>query len=167
MLIKCKKSSSSLSRKYYTVATKKTAKRHAYRNLPPVVLSTICITAVSSNKRLDVTRRERSQPTTTTPSTGTCARVPSTNPSMPRFNWIAAFISRTHSAAVYCHNYLSISLKSPLKMHITADYAYCCRFSQVLACSRKGILPGKNWVVGCWCGYVSGLRCRFAYCLLQ
>ena len=22
--------------------------------------------------------------------------------------------------------------------------------------SRKGILPVKNWVVGCWCGYLSG-----------
>jgi len=21
----------------------------------------------------------------------------------------------------------------------------------------------KNWVVGCWCGYLSGARCRFAY----
>jgi len=29
--------------------------------------------------------------------------------------------------------------------------------------SRKGIRPAKNWVVGCWHGYVSGSRCRFAY----
>ena len=28
---------------------------------------------------------------------------------------------------------------------------------------RKGIRPVKNWVVGCWCGYVSGARCRLAY----
>jgi len=28
---------------------------------------------------------------------------------------------------------------------------------------RKGIRPVKNWVVGCWCGYLSGARCRFAY----
>jgi len=28
---------------------------------------------------------------------------------------------------------------------------------------RKGIRPVKNWVVGCWHGYVSGSRCRFAY----
>ena len=27
---------------------------------------------------------------------------------------------------------------------------------------RKGIWPVKNWVVGCWHGYVSGSRCRFA-----
>ena len=27
---------------------------------------------------------------------------------------------------------------------------------------RKGIRPVKNWVVGCWHGYLSGVRCRFA-----
>ena len=29
--------------------------------------------------------------------------------------------------------------------------------------SRKGIRPVKYWVVGCWCGYLSGVRCRLAY----
>ena len=28
---------------------------------------------------------------------------------------------------------------------------------------RKGIRPAKNWVVGCWRGYLSGTRCRLAY----
>ena len=28
---------------------------------------------------------------------------------------------------------------------------------------RKGVRPVKNWVVGCWCGYLSGARCRLAY----
>ena len=28
---------------------------------------------------------------------------------------------------------------------------------------RKGSWPVKNWVVGCWRGYLSGSRCRFAY----
>ena len=28
---------------------------------------------------------------------------------------------------------------------------------------RKGIRPLKNWVVGCWRGYLSGARCRLAY----
>jgi len=28
---------------------------------------------------------------------------------------------------------------------------------------RKGIQPVKNWVVGCWHGYLSGARCRLAY----
>jgi len=37
-----------------------------------------------------------------------------------------------------------------------------CSFS-VFHCwlaGRKGILPVKNWVVGCWHGYLSGARCR-------
>ena len=29
---------------------------------------------------------------------------------------------------------------------------------------RKGIRPVKNWVVGCWRGYLSGARCRLALC---
>ena len=28
---------------------------------------------------------------------------------------------------------------------------------------RKGIRPVKNWVLGCWRGYLSGAMCRFAY----
>jgi len=28
---------------------------------------------------------------------------------------------------------------------------------------RKGIWPVKNRVLGCWCGYLSGARCRLAY----
>ena len=29
--------------------------------------------------------------------------------------------------------------------------------------SRKGTRPVKNWVVGCWHSYLSGVICRFAY----
>jgi len=29
--------------------------------------------------------------------------------------------------------------------------------------SSKGIRPIKNWVVGCWHGYLSWARCRFVY----
>ena len=32
---------------------------------------------------------------------------------------------------------------------------------------RKGIRPVKNWVVRCWCGYLSGARCRLAYAQLM
>jgi len=35
---------------------------------------------------------------------------------------------------------------------------WCCWLG-----SRKSIRPVKSWVVGCWCGYVSVPRCRFAY----
>ena len=34
---------------------------------------------------------------------------------------------------------------------------WCCWLG-----SRKGIRPVKNWVVGCWCGCLSGARCRLA-----
>jgi len=35
---------------------------------------------------------------------------------------------------------------------------WCCWLG-----ARKGIRPVKNWVVGCWHGYLSGARCRLAY----
>jgi len=35
---------------------------------------------------------------------------------------------------------------------------WCCWLG-----GRKGIRPAKNWVVGCWCGYLSRARCRFVY----
>jgi len=34
---------------------------------------------------------------------------------------------------------------------------WCCWLS-----GRKGIWPVKNWVVGCWHGYLCGARCRLA-----
>ena len=44
---------------------------------------------------------------------------------------------------------------------------YSCTMPSVLwRCwlgGRKGIWPVKNWVVGCWRGYLSGARCRLAY----
>jgi len=33
----------------------------------------------------------------------------------------------------------------------------------LLVGQQEGHPACKNWVVGCWCGYVSGSRCRFAY----
>jgi len=35
---------------------------------------------------------------------------------------------------------------------------WCCWLG-----GRKGIQPVKNWVVGCWHGYLSGARCKLAY----
>ena len=35
---------------------------------------------------------------------------------------------------------------------------WCCWLG-----SGKGIWPVKNWAVGCWNGYLSGVRCRLAY----
>jgi len=41
---------------------------------------------------------------------------------------------------------------------IRPSVLWCCWLG-----SRKGIRPVKNWVVGCWRGYLSGMRCRLAY----
>jgi len=61
-------------------------------------------------------------------------------------------------------------------IHIIAILAHCLKmsiminvtfsFSVLWRCwlgGRKGIRPVKNWVVGCWHGYLSGARCRLAY----
>jgi len=32
---------------------------------------------------------------------------------------------------------------------------------------QEGHPACKNWVVGCWHGYLSGARCRFAYVQLM
>ena len=44
------------------------------------------------------------------------------------------------------------------KTSVMPSVLWCCWLG-----SRKGIQPVKNWVVGCWHGYVSGSRYRFAY----
>jgi len=41
-----------------------------------------------------------------------------------------------------------------------------CKQSVLWRCwlgGRNGIRPVKNWVLGCWCGYLYGARCRLAY----
>ena len=45
-----------------------------------------------------------------------------------------------------------------LKHIILAECIWSCWLG-----GRKGIRPVKNWVVGCWHGYLSGARCRLAY----
>ena len=39
----------------------------------------------------------------------------------------------------------------------------CVCFWRCWLGDRKGIRPVKNWLVGCWHGYLSGARCRLAY----
>jgi len=44
------------------------------------------------------------------------------------------------------------------------DFKFCTLPSMLWRCwlgGRKGIWPVKNWVVGCWHGYLSGVRCTF------
>jgi len=65
-----------------------------------------------------------------------------------------------------------------LVMWLGLKFRYVCvgDFSSVYSCEhvpsvlshcwlggRKGIRTVKNWVVGCWRGYLSGARCRLVY----
>ena len=45
-----------------------------------------------------------------------------------------------------------------LSVLILPSVLWCCWLG-----GRKGIRPVKIWVVGCWCGCLSGARCRLAY----
>jgi len=60
----------------------------------------------------------------------------------------------------YCCYYATGSIGSAFRLQ-------CFSLSVPWLCwlgSRKGIWPVKNWVVRCWHGYLSGARCRHAYC---
>jgi len=59
-------------------------------------------------------------------------------------------ISIKQNTFLFCYLFLFISF-----FIYVPSMLWCC-----LLGGRKGIRPVKNWVVGCWCGYVSGSRCR-------
>jgi len=54
-----------------------------------------------------------------------------------------------------------------ISLHDFSYYSPGLYVPSVLWCwwlgGRKGIRPVKNWVVGCWHGYLSGARCGLAY----
>jgi len=58
---------------------------------------------------------------------------------------------------VLCPKYLACKVWHLLKTTVPS-VLWCCWLGD-----RKGIRPVKNWVVGCWHGYLSGARCRLAY----
>ena len=45
-----------------------------------------------------------------------------------------------------------------VKCFMLPSVHWCCWLG-----GRKGIRSVKNWVVGCWRGYLSGARCKLAY----
>ena len=51
-------------------------------------------------------------------------------------------------------------------LHDQTTHFMAINYALVLWCcwlgGKKGIRPVKNWVVGCWHGYLSGARCRLA-----
>jgi len=68
-----------------------------------------------------------------------------TQPTMSKHRWNVIV---TH-VIIMCGKPTSIYLPSEL---------WCCWLG-----IRKVIRPVKNWVVGCWHGYLSGASCRLAY----
>ena len=80
---------------------------------------------------------------------------------------------RQHCYSITTNKFpLVVHVKNPVLYPGSYKFLYCSTdtFSlvpSVLWCcwlsDRKGIRPVKNWVVGCWHGYLSGARSRLAY----
>ena len=70
---------------------------------------------------------------------------------------------RVHNTLQHCQNIIKLQLHSTCAenfawfRHYVPSVLWHCWLG-----SRKGIRPVKNWVVGCWRGYLSGVMCRFA-----
>ena len=65
--------------------------------------------------------------------------------------------------AYWCHQYLW-----PFISLTFCRFSPCFLPSVLWRCwlgGRKGIRPVKNWAVGCWRGYLSGVRCRLEVCM--
>ena len=63
-----------------------------------------------------------------------------------------------------CHGRLCVIIM--INSHVTVTVPSVLMPSVLWRCwlgGRKGIRPVKNRVVGCWCGCLSGARCRLAY----
>ena len=85
-----------------------------------------------------------------------------------------------HASAVYYH-YLLLTTTTVAAVILVASNACKCKQSAspyygscirsphffsaltLLVGRQEGIRPVKNRVVGCWCGCLSGARCRLAY----
>jgi len=85
--------------------------------------------------------------------------------------FVAVVLEQVSNIRVYS---CSWSVSRQTYLHMTTIFMYWftitsswCHLPSVLwRCwlgDRKGIRPVKNWVVGCWCGYLSGARSRLAY----
>jgi len=67
-------------------------------------------------------------------------------------------IKETKSAAIFYIRFHRISIT-------TSYYSVSFAFSALtlLVGRQEGHPACKNWAVGCWCGYLSGVRCKLAY----
>ena len=62
-----------------------------------------------------------------------------------------------HSSSTQCTMALYANFYHTVYMQIVPSVLWRCWLG-----GRKGIRPVKNWVVGCWRGYLSGASCRLA-----
>jgi len=86
----------------------------------------------------------------------TCSRVTSASSALGVLNDYALYKSThslTHMAMKYHLTFIYV-----LNMGVLPSVLSRCWLG-----GRKGIRPVKNWVVGCWHGYLSGAKCRLAY----
>jgi len=59
----------------------------------------------------------------------------------------------------YLNNLVNVAvIKHAMNAKALPSVLWCCWLG-----GRKGIRPVKDWVVGCWRGYLSGASCRLAY----
>ena len=83
----------------------------------------------------------------------------------------AIYYTLTQSQTLQCNSFLQKFWNSFIIGYSPLRFTNYCKYtvnipSVVWRCwlgGRKGIRPVKNWVVGCWRGYLSGARCRLAY----
>jgi len=88
---------------------------------------------------------------------------------MPRWNtlsWLGhSRLTASHSSSWRSVVFVVVILWPRFWQHLLFRSFDC--LPSVLWCysldGRKGIHPVKNWVVGCWHSYLSGVRCRLAY----
>jgi len=69
------------------------------------------------------------------------------------------------SRSVTCHPAVGHPIQILAQTHLTIHLSTATVPSVLWRCwlgGRKGIRPVKNWVVRCWHGYLSGVRCRLA-----
>ena len=75
--------------------------------------------------------------------------------SLSHIRHFLAHVTRFCSFFLFLSTFLVFSSVQYIKL---PSVLWCCWLG-----GRNGIRPVKNWVVGCWRGYLSGARCRLAY----
>jgi len=99
---------------------------------------------------------------------------------MPNFNTVLHIANFLHQLSLCCNRLVhwvfdfvrSQLYSNSLSVFFSFFHYHCYQYlyfgtlpSVLWRCwlgGRMGIWPVKNWVVGCWHGYLSGTRCRLA-----